>query len=214
MNKALIEKALNEGTLRHAILRDLGVGTHVVAGNGYQGEVLAHHADQVVFGWENGQVNGFAYDEQHCVYLAPLCFVEDKPVYKGDTLYRQSGAHVTMRGLNTNGTTLLFEEGGSWNLDDGGRISKLYWTKPVPTININGYEVPMPEREAPGGDTKYFFPLFQQEGGVYSYTWSGDAYDNRLLSAGMVHLTEEAAKKHTEALASFTRKEFRKCSKS
>jgi aspartyl-tRNA synthetase len=77
----------------------------------------------------------------------------------------------------------------------------------VTTININGYEVPMPEREAPEGGTEYFFPSFQQEGGVYSYTWSGDAYDNRLLSAGMVHLTEEAAQKHAEALASFTRKQ-------
>ena len=206
MNKALIEKAFNEGTLRHAILRDLGVGTHVVVGSGYQGEVLAHHADQVVFGWENGQVNSFAHDEQHCVYLAPLCFVEDKPVYKGDTLYRQSGAQVTVRALNTNGTTLLFEEGGGWNLGDGGRISKLYWTKPkAATLNINGHEVPLPEREAPQEGTKYFFPLFQREGGVYSYTWSDDAYDNQLLSAGMVHLTEEAARKHAEALASFTR---------
>ena len=34
MNKALIEKAFNENTLRHAILRDLGVGTHVVVGSG------------------------------------------------------------------------------------------------------------------------------------------------------------------------------------
>ena len=212
MNKALIEKALtrkalNEGTLRPVNLPDLPVGTKVVSGTGYQGEVLAHHADQVVFGWEHGQVNSFAYGEFHQIYLAPLCFVEDKPVYKGDTLYRQRGERVTVRGLNTNGTTLLFEEGGGWNLGDGGRISKLYWTKPVTTININGYEVPMPEREAPGGDTEYFFPSFQQEGGVYSYTWSDDAYDNRLLSAGMVHLTEEAARKHAEALASFTRKQ-------
>ena len=204
MNKALIEKAFNEGTLRHAILRDLGVGTHVVVGSGYQGEVLAHHADQVVFGWEHGQVNSFAYDEQHCVYLAPLCFVEDKPVYKGDTLYRQSGAQVTVRGLNTNGTTLLFEEGGGWNLGDGGRISKLYWTKPVTTININGYEVPMPEREAPQEGTAYFFLAPQYGGGVYSYTWVNDAADNRLLAAGMVHLTKEAAQKHAQALLSLT----------
>lgn len=45
MNKALIEKAFNEGTLHPAILRDLGVGTHVVVGSGYQGKALAHHAD-------------------------------------------------------------------------------------------------------------------------------------------------------------------------
>ena len=206
MNNELIEKALNEGTLRLANLSDLAVKAKVVAGSGYQGEVLAHHADQVVFGWDNGVVNTFTYDELHCVYLAPLCFVEDKPVYKGDTLYRQSGAQVTVHGINTNGTTLLFEEGGGWNLGDGGRISKLSWTKPVPTININGHEVPLPER-APQVGTKYFSPSFQLAGGVWSYTWAGDVFDDRLLSAGMVHLTEEAARKHAEALASFTRKQ-------
>ena len=207
MNKALIKKALNEGTLRHAILRDLAVSTKVVAISGHQGEVLAHYADRVVFGWDAGKVNSFNYEEPHQIYLAPLCFVEDKPVYKGDTLYRQSGGRVTVRGLNTNGTTLLFEEGGGWNIGDGGRISKLYWTKPVPTININGYEVPMPERGAPREGTKYFFPAFQQVEKVHCYTWDNDSVDNRTLSAGMVHLTEEAAKKHTEALESFTRKQ-------
>ena len=205
MNKALIEKAFNEGTLRHAILRDLPVGTKVVSGTGYQGEALAHHADQVVFGWEHGQVNSFAYGEFHQIYLAPLCFVEGKPVYKGDTLYRQSGAQVTVRRVNDAASYLLFEEGGSWAID--GHISQVSWTKPVPTININGHEVPMPEREAPQEGTWYFFPSLQYEGGVYSYTWAGDAYDNRFLSAGMVHLTEEAARKHAEALASFTRKQ-------
>ena len=204
MNNELIKKALNEGTLRLANLSDLAVKAKVVAGSGYQGEVLAHHADQVVFGWDNGVVNTFTYDELHCVYLAPLCFVEGRPVYKGDTLYQQSGAHVTVRGLNTNGTTLLFEEGGSWAID--GHISQVSWTRPVPTMNINGHEVPMPERGAPEEGTEYFFPSHPHDGGVYRYTWNNDGTDNRLLAAGMVHLTKEAAKKHTEALASFTRR--------
>ena len=205
MNKALIEKAFNEGTLRHAILRDLGVGTHVVVGSGYQGKALVHHADKVVFGWDNGVVNTFTYNEQHCVYLAPLCFVEDKPVYKGDTLYRQSGKQVTVRGLNGNGTSMLFEEGGGWAID--GYISQVSWAKPVATININGHEVPMPEREAPDEGTEYFFPSFHRKSSVDSFIWDGDVTDNQLLSAGMVHLTKEAAKKHAEALASFTRKQ-------
>ena len=106
MNKELIRKALNEGALRHTILRDLAVSTKVVAISGHQGEVLAHYADRVVFGWDAGKVNSFNYEEPHQIYLAPLCFVEDKPVYMGDTLYRQSGGRVTVRGLNTNGTTL------------------------------------------------------------------------------------------------------------
>ena len=212
MNKALIEKAFNEGTLRHAILRDLGVGTHVVVGSGNQGKALAHHADKVVFGWDNGAVNTFTYNEQHCVYLAPLCFVEDKPVYKGDVLYRtvelidhSVTTEVVAKKLKPSGKYLKFECGVDTALN--GTMSKLSWTKPVTTININGHEVPMPEREAPEEGTEYFFPSHQHDGGVYRYIWANHGTDNQLLSAGMVHLTKEAAKKHAEALESFTRKQ-------
>lgn len=201
--KELFIKAIEESTLRHACLSGLPNGAKVISRLGAQGEVLSHFSGKVVFGWETGEISIFDYGSLHCIYLPPLCFVEDKPVYKGDTLYRQRGERVTVRGLDDNGAFMLFEEGGSWSID--GHISQVSWTKPVTTININGYEVPMPEREAPDEGTEYFFPSFQWEGGVYSYTWSGDAYDNRLLSAGMVHLTEERARKHAEVLASFTR---------
>ena len=87
MNEELIRKAFNEGTMRLANLPCLAVGTRVMTSSGWQGEALVHHANQVVFGWDSGVVNTFTYDEQHCVYLAPLFFVEDKPVYKGDVLY-------------------------------------------------------------------------------------------------------------------------------
>ena len=212
MNKELIRKALNEGTLRPVNLPDLPVGTKVVSGSGYQGEVLAHHADQVVFGWEHGQVNSFAYGEFHQIYLAPLCFVEGRPVYKGDVLYRTEELidypgtkEVVAKELDPSGNYLIFECGADTALN--GTMSKLSWTKPVTTININGHEVPMSEREAPDEGTKYFFPAFQLVEGVQGYAWDNDAYDNRFLSAGMVHLTEEAARKHAEALASFTRKQ-------
>ena len=207
MNKELIVKALNEGTLRLANLSDLPVGVKVVAGSGCLGEVLAHHADKVVFGWEHGQVNSFTYGELHQIYSVPLCFVEDKPVYKGDTLYSKHGrinkrviSHAEV--LDNPERFRLVTVCGLWEPPES-----LSWTKPVPTININGYEVPMPEREAPQEGTEYFFPAPHHDEGVYSYTWFGDAYDNRLLAAGMVHLTKEAAQKHAQALLSFTRRQ-------
>ena len=209
MNEELIRKAFNEGTMRLANLPDLAVGTRVMTGSGYQGEVLVHHANQVIFGWDSGVVNTFTYDEQHCVYLAPLCFVEGRPVYKGDVLYRTEELidypgtkEVVAKELDPSGKYLIFECGADTALN--GTMSKLSWTKPVTTININGHEVPLPER-APQVGTKYFSPSFQLAGGVWSYTWAGDVFDDRLLSAGMVHLTEDAARKHAEALASFTR---------
>ncbi len=209
MNKE-INSAVNDGTLRPANLSDLPVGAKVVAGNGhqgvYQGVVLAHHADQVVFGWDDGYVNDRPYGEHHCIYLAPLCFIEGKPVYKGDVLYSKHG-RINERVISH---AEVLDNPERFRLVTVCGLSeppeKLSWAKSVPTININGYEVPMPEREAPQDGTEYFFPSFQQDGGVYSYTWAGDVYDHRLLSAGMVHLTEEAAKKHAEALASFTSK--------
>ena len=210
MNEELIRKAFNEGTMRLANLPDLAVGTRVMTGAGYQGEVLVHHANKVIFGWDSGVVNTFTYNEQHCVYLAPLCFVEGRPVYKGDVLYRTEELidylrtkEVVAKELNLSGKYLIFECGADTALN--GVMSKLSWTKPVTTIN--GHEVPLPEREAPQEGTKYFFPSFQRAGGTRSYTWAGDVLDDRLLAAGMVHLTEEAAKKHAEALASFTRKQ-------
>lgn len=204
MNKELIRKALNDGTLRPANLSDLPVGVKVVAGSGYQGEVLAHHADKVVFGWEHGQVNSFTYGELHQIYLAPLCFVEDKPVYTGDTLYSK---HGRINGRVISHAEVLYNPErfrlvtvcGLWEPPEN-----LSWTNPVPTININGYEVPMPEREAPEEGTEYFFPSHQHDGGVCGCIWANDVTDNRLLAAGMVHLTEEAAQKHAQALLSFT----------
>ena len=203
MNEELIREAFNEGTMRLANLPDLAVGTRVITGSGYQGEALVHHADQVVFGWDNGVVNTFTYNDKHCVYLAPLFFVEGKPVYKGDVLYG------TWPNSNPNGYEITGKNNEGWPMSYDALLTEalvdLTWTKPV--ININGHDVPLPERKAPDEGTEYFFPSFQWKGGVYRYTWSGDAYDNRLLSAGMVHLTEEAAEKHAEALASFTRKQ-------
>ena len=212
MNKELIRKAFNEGTMRLANLSDLAVKVKVVAGSGYQGEVLAHHADKVVFGWEDGEVNIFEYTEHHPIYLAPLCFVEGRPVYKGDVLYRTAElidypvtTEVVAQELNPSGKYLIFECGADTALN--GTMSKLSWTKPVITIDINGHVVRAPEREAPQKGTKYFFPSFHRESSVDSFIWDGDVSDNQLLSAGMVHLTEEAAEKHAEALLSFTTKE-------
>lgn len=73
-------------------------------------------------------------------------------------------------------------------------------------ILINGIEVPKPCREPLKLGAVYYYPYL--EGAVdnnYScISWDDDAYDNRLLKLGLVHLTKEAAIKHAEALLSFT----------
>lgn len=73
------------------------------------------------------------------------------------------------------------------------------------TININGFEVPEPEREELACGVLYFVPAFAS----YSYgvrnSWQNDYADKHYLENGLVHLTREAADLHAKALLSFTK---------
>lgn len=97
--------------------------------------------------------------------------------------------------------------GHSWfpcNRDPQFDNRNRYRRKPR-TININGFEVPEPLREAPEYGAFYWIPSFLH--GVRTFTWNNDGYDNPALQGGVVHLTREAAELHAEALLSFTRKQ-------
>ena len=71
------------------------------------------------------------------------------------------------------------------------------------TININGYEVPEPERVQPEIGVEYF-TLTVGSSSVHKYVWDGDHVDIECLNQGVVHLTSDAAKLHLKALLSFT----------
>ena len=75
------------------------------------------------------------------------------------------------------------------------------------TILINGHEVPKPLREEPEYGTTYFYPYFCDIIRSLSSNWKGDLVDENRLKVGFVHLTEEAAIKHAEALLSFTKED-------
>lgn len=74
------------------------------------------------------------------------------------------------------------------------------------TININGYEVPEPCKNAPEGGTMYWYPNTSDTHVSCSYYYSHYQYHVDRLVNGLVHLTQESAQKHLEALLSFTRK--------
>jgi hypothetical protein len=76
-----------------------------------------------------------------------------------------------------------------------------YRRKPK-TININGFEVPEPMREAPKQGTEYCIPYLL--GQPETHCWYGSSIDKSLLKAGLVHATYEAADLHSKALRSFT----------
>jgi hypothetical protein len=75
------------------------------------------------------------------------------------------------------------------------------------TININGHEVPEPVRtQLPLGTKIWSFALGHAQC-VEPSTWKDSEVMDRRLRNGLIHLTEEAARKHAEALLSFTRRE-------
>jgi len=73
------------------------------------------------------------------------------------------------------------------------------------TILINGIEVPEGIKSEPKYGTRYYMPNLQDITDVCYSTWDGNSDDKNWLKLGIVHLNEEAAIKHAEALLSFTK---------
>lgn len=83
-----------------------------------------------------------------------------------------------------------------WSLLTGTPI--LEWRIAPETIKIGDVEVPAPEREAPEPGKKFW--TLTPFGGATHFTWDGTKACYDALSSGFVHLTEEAAKQHYEAI--------------
>ncbi len=79
-----------------------------------------------------------------------------------------------------------------------------YRRKKQKTININGFEVPEPVREPLPYGTEYYTIELCVDVLRLQYIWNNDRVDARLLKAGIIHLTPEAAELHAKALLSFT----------
>lgn len=82
---------------------------------------------------------------------------------------------------------------------------RLYRRKPR-TININGFEVPEPLRDAPNdndNETCYIVNLTEDK--AYATVWhSSRPFFKQWLKSGIIHRTKEAAEIHLKALLSFT----------
>jgi hypothetical protein len=79
------------------------------------------------------------------------------------------------------------------------------WEIAPKTININGIEVPEPERTPLKYHTRYFKTEIDTRYNIPEYLWENDTADRESLSNGYIHLTREAAEIHREALRSFTK---------
>ena len=83
-----------------------------------------------------------------------------------------------------------------WHIDNE------YRRKPH-TVLIDGIEVPKPETTAPKLGTMYWSAGPTR---IDALKWNGDEYDVRVLEAGLVHLTKEAATLHRAALFDYNKK--------
>ena len=88
-----------------------------------------------------------------------------------------------------------------WKLLTGG--SAVEWRIAPKTIKIGDYEVPEPCREVPEAVQKVWaiHPINRVE----PFTWYGSKACHRALNDGFVHLTEEAARQHYEAITSLVK---------
>jgi len=99
---------------------------------------------------------------------------------------------------------------GSLHIDSNGmqyfNFQDITYTIARSFIIVNGVEVPEPVRVMPETGTRYYYPKFIYCGfdwDVVSGDWdvvSGDDVDYAVLKAGVMHLTEAAARQHYEAL--------------
>ncbi len=70
---------------------------------------------------------------------------------------------------------------------------------------INWHEVPEPVREPLKNGQRYYLADIALDDGVTKWSWDDDEADSMWLNRGLIHLTEEAAKRHYDALLSFTK---------
>lgn len=75
-----------------------------------------------------------------------------------------------------------------------------------PQLVIGDRLVPMPEREAPTIGTKYFTPNTHAPNGCSTSCWGDMEYNQFWLARGLVHLNQEAAIAHCEAIIALSMK--------
>ena len=78
-----------------------------------------------------------------------------------------------------------------------------YRRKPM-TININGHEVPEPYRGVMVEGQSYYRTTLTTLTQCWKEVWLNKEFDHHQMKYGLLHLTEDAAIKHAEALLSFT----------
>lgn len=130
----------------------------------------------------------------------------------------KSPYHTTLVAIAEGKRIELRAFASEWVVQDSAKVLRdIAWQRYAPAryrvapeiININGFKVAGPLREAPAVGSMYYVAELWVPGDedFYHgpYQWAGDQAEVFTLAAGIVHTTEQAAKAHSEALLSFTK---------
>ena len=151
------------------------------------GKVLAA-VHRVAVAWNDGDLTLFDKTEYHLLIHKPVFLLDDKPVYVGDTVYcGLTPVKVERDRAPDSPPEALDLDPRPWSFTPKPR-----------TLNIN--EVPYPETEERKVGTFYWAVNLD---GPLRIHWGGDDMDLEYLHEGRVHLIEENAQIHTNALLSF-----------
>lgn len=85
-----------------------------------------------------------------------------------------------------------------WTEDCVWMRSDVKFCNPEPSININGFKVPVPMNSKPRN--VYYVPDVGNTNFAYATTWTNDPCDHARFSRGLVHSSMSAAVAHAKAL--------------
>lgn len=131
----------------------------------------------------------------------------------GETLVTANGIEYKLPTIDPNERLMMRLPGEEWNLN-GCALPYPYDLSIKPrTVNINGFDVPEPVRDETefASMSQYYTPALERENLV---SHVGKARGNdvppavlEIMYRGLVHVSRENARKHAEALLSFTKKD-------
>lgn len=149
---------------------------------------------KVAIRWADGRMTLFDKVEKHFLIHKPVYLLDGKPVYVGDTVYCGSSLSLRSQPLT------VAEDRAPDSPPEVLDPEVWAFTLKPKTLNINGFEVPYPETEAPEVGTTYWVV---EIGFTRPIRWDDDRPDHEYLQEGRVHLSRENAQLHSKALLSF-----------